>query len=621
MQNDSFFNKLIEGLGVRAKIGCKKNGFSNMSGHLHYLYILLILCIILFGLNIWGYPLIDVDEPRYMETAREMLFKPGDWITPHFNYLIRFDKPPLYYWLIVSGFKLFGVHEWVGRAISGLAATGIVVGCYLAVRKLLSEKPAFIAGLIIATMAEIFLIGRWAVTDMTLTFWMCSTTLLLFIGLRQNAKAFLWAGIAAGFGMLTKGPIALLLPGVIAVLYTVLFERQNWRWLISKYLIGGIVLSIIIALPWYMACHMANPETFIPAFFGLHNITRFTQTVSGHTGGWGYYVPVILIGAFPWTLCFAPLLLHLKHYLQQTHEQGAAGKALFQYSLIWFITVVIFFTLAQTKLLTYILLCFPALGITCALLFDYVQQQEIDNKLSTENKRIMRLTVLSVFLPYLFILSVLFIFLSYQQLYPAVADVLQYCNIPLLSFGLMVLLLIGLLTIGLNHYKGSKWLFNGLLTQAVILYLIVATQVLPAIAHERQADLVTLVKKARADHAILATWQSKRPSLVFYSEQKVYYLQLDCFHSKEDEVDDIASPPQNTIRFLSKPLPKPDLSIYKPDRPIYLVLKTRSVDNLKALLKKQQIAPQAILAQGPHISLMLLDKLPKKACLRKDINQ
>lgn len=585
-----------------------------------YPVLLILLCLVLFGLNIWGYPLIDVDEPRYMETAREMLFKPGDWITPHFNFLIRFDKPPLYYWLIASGFKVFGVHEWVGRAISGLSATGIVFGVYLSVSKLLNRKVAFIAGLIIATMAEVVLIGRWAVTDMTLTFWMCGATLSLYLGLKRHPKYFLLAGILAGFGMLTKGPIALLLPGVIAVIYTLLFERQQWKWLISKQLISGIILSIIIALPWYVACHLANPVTFIPTFFGLHNITRFTQTVSGHTGGWGYYIPVVLLGAFPWTLCFAPLALSLKTLLfDKTKSQQAD---LLKYSLIWFITVFLFFTVAQTKLLTYILLCFPALGIICALLFDHWMTQYKAAELPVETRRILNLSVLSVMLPYLFALGMILVLLACQAQYPAISAILSYCNLPLVQGCILLVFVLAVMTLILALNKGPKWLFYGLLTQSVLLYSLTAMQLIPAIAFERQSDLMAIVKRAQADHAILATWQSKRPSMVYYNEDKVYYLQMRCFHSDEDrdtllKTSELGASPA----LMSKALPNQQQSIYKPDRPIYLVFKTRELQNFENHLGKH--ARTKLLVQGPHVSAMSVHwaELPSLACLRKDINQ
>lgn len=484
-----------------------------------YFWILLVLCVLAFMTNLHGYPLFDVDEPRYMETAREFLYPPYDWITPHFNWMTRFDKPILFYWLLASSFKLFGVTEWAGRIVSAIAGTLTVLGVYEFTKIFSSRKQAFLTGLILITTAEFGVVSRWAITDMTLCFFMVFTTMCLFLAIERNRSWAILGGMFCGLGLLTKGPVALALPGGIALLYTLISRREQCSWLWHWKTLLGIVLALFIAFPWYYLVNQANPTEFIQKFFLLHNIERFTGVVSAHAGPWWYYVPIFLCGGLPWTfLLFSKKnYFALKNTLQtkgQTLWQGfRAQPAYIQFAWIFFLLTFIFFSAAGTKLLTYIITVFPATAILFA--FYYPKQYR------------------------------------YKTLY-------------------------------------------SIATGFLILKLLVNFVGFPLAAQIKQGDMLAFSQLAIEQDATLATYDCKRPSLVYYSKSRIYVL------VPKNKAADYPPESQDT-QFYSQ-------------KPVFVVLKTRQETEFLEQYSAER------LKKGTMFSLFRLNH-PQNVPLRKDINQ
>src|SRR5574337_1529199 len=141
--------------------------------------LLLSASVLLFFYRLDSLSLFDADEPAYAEAAREMLIS-GDWITPHFNFQPRFDKPILIYWLIALAYKGFGIGEYAARFWSAVFATGLTLSIYLFGRQRLGHRGASIAALAFATNIGTVALARAAVTDMTLVFCMTWTLFCFF---------------------------------------------------------------------------------------------------------------------------------------------------------------------------------------------------------------------------------------------------------------------------------------------------------------------------------------------------------------------------------------------------------------------------------------------------------
>ena len=172
----------------------------------------------------------------------------------------------------------------------------------------------------------------------------------------ESKKALYLAFAAAGFGMLTKGPIAVIIPFAVTFLFS-LQERSLKRWLSMLFNPAGIVLFLAIALPWYLLEYHDQGMAFIEGFFFKHNINRFNSSLEGHSGSLFYYIPVIILGLMPFTGLFFTLLFNLKSLLSDRVNR---------FLLIWASFVFLFFSLSGTKLPHYMIYGYTPLFILMA---------------------------------------------------------------------------------------------------------------------------------------------------------------------------------------------------------------------------------------------------------------
>lgn len=332
-----------------------------------WLSIALILCVagILMFTFLGTHPLLDPDEPVYAETAREML-QFEDFISPRIYGDFWYDKPPMYYWLVAAAFKVLGFGEFAARFPSAFLAVSGAVLVYLAGRKLFNERAGLLAALVLATSLEYFYLGNAAVTDMTLTFFL-TAALLAFL----HRQYYLLYGCTA-LAVVTKGPIALFFCGVIISLYLIVTGSLNR--IKTMKLISGSVLFALIALPWYVAMYSLHGIAFIDTFLGFHNVTRFLQPEHASGAIWYYYIPVLILGFFPWSA-----------FLVQAFFTGIKEKGEYRntciFLVIWAAVVFLFFSLSQTKLVSYILPMYPPLALLTGYYFDKVWTAQRDKAL------------------------------------------------------------------------------------------------------------------------------------------------------------------------------------------------------------------------------------------------
>jgi 4-amino-4-deoxy-L-arabinose transferase-like glycosyltransferase len=156
--------------------------------------------------------------------------------------------------------------------------------------------------------------------------------------------------------MLTKGPIALIIPLAVTFLFS-LQERSLKQWLRMIVNPTGIILFLAIALPWYLLEYLYQGMAFVEGFFFKHNISRFNSSFEGHSGSLFYYVPVIMLGLMPFTGLFFTLLFNIKPLLSDRMNR---------FLLIWFAFVFLFFSLSGTKLPHYMIYGYTPLFILMA---------------------------------------------------------------------------------------------------------------------------------------------------------------------------------------------------------------------------------------------------------------
>ncbi|MBM94797.1 MAG: hypothetical protein CMI09_02965 [Oceanospirillaceae bacterium] len=307
---------------------------------------LVAFVVALLGLNLGGFLLFDHDEGAFSEATRGM-FERGDFITTWLNDRVRFDKPILIYWLQAVSISLFGTEVWAFRLPSVLAGLGWVLGIFVFTRRHLSHDSAIAAALIAAGALGINMISHVATADALLNCLLSGTLLAIYHYSQEPSNRTLYLiYLLMGLGVLTKGPVAVAIPLLAAVPYY-LSVGMTQLLLKALFFIPGWALLLAVAAPWYIAEYIAQGQAFIDGFFLKHNVNRFNNAMEGHDGGFLFY-PLVL----PFLLApFGALLLRSLG----SAKSAIAGDSLNRFLWIWFLVVLVLFSIASTKLPHYIL--------------------------------------------------------------------------------------------------------------------------------------------------------------------------------------------------------------------------------------------------------------------------
>jgi len=314
--------------------------------------LLLALVAALLLLRLGTVPLIGPDEPRYARVAVEMQ-RASTWVRPTLQGEPWLEKPPLYYWMAGAAFRVFGETEAAAR-LPSIAALLLLTGATaLFGARLYGSAAGLHAGFVAGTALLPFAYGRAATMDMLLA--ATVTVAIGLLGLRllgiAGRTAVVAAATAAGLATLAKGPLGLLLPGLVIGGY--LLTTREWRSLRELLAPGALVALGIVAVPWYAAILRDQGERFVSVFLLNHNLERFTSTIHNHPGPFWYYLPVLLAGLFPWSGLAVPGFLCLTPRASLTDR----------FVLLWLALPLVFFSLAGSKLPGYVLPCVPPLAI------------------------------------------------------------------------------------------------------------------------------------------------------------------------------------------------------------------------------------------------------------------
>ncbi len=320
---------------------------------------LLLLALISFALLVLPnglYSAFDKDEPKYLEAAYEMV-KSGDFITPYYNYEYRFDKPILIYWLIALGYKIFGINEFGGRFFVSLFGVFTVFLLYWWLSRWKDERFAFWSSMVLLSLLDFIVMSSVAMPDIVLTFFMTGALVFFFEGFhRKNRNFYRLAFLFSGLATLTKGPVGLALPGLVAVIYLIL-RRSLIKTLKEIPWITGLSIYLAVVLPWYGAILYKHGYQFFKDFIVFHNIHRFTGKIPGHPTAWWYYLANYFWLFLPFSLFFPFAVYRI------LKEKRNLGDDILEFSLVWFFTVFLFFQVAHTKLAHYLLPSFPAFSV------------------------------------------------------------------------------------------------------------------------------------------------------------------------------------------------------------------------------------------------------------------
>jgi 4-amino-4-deoxy-L-arabinose transferase-like glycosyltransferase len=334
-------------------------------------------CAFLFFYGLGQFGLIGADEPRYAQVARGMLER-RDWITPILGGHVWLEKPPLYYWQAMVAYAIFGVNDVAARIPSACDATLLVIAVYLFFRKFRRGVEAD-AALITASCAGVIGYARAASMDMPLAA-SFSVGMLSWWAWRESGKKIYLSlfYIFMALGMLAKGPVAPFLAASVIVLFA-LGARES-RLVLRTVWLPGILLFFAIALPWYVAVQVRNPQ-FFREFILEHNLARYSSDLYHHRQPFWYYLPVTALALVPWVVfVVAAFVEPVRIWWAERKTVSLEPDLEWQFSLFascWLVVPVIFFSISQSKLPGYIL---PAIPAGAVLLADYLRQRLADNE-------------------------------------------------------------------------------------------------------------------------------------------------------------------------------------------------------------------------------------------------
>jgi 4-amino-4-deoxy-L-arabinose transferase-like glycosyltransferase len=308
--------------------------------------ILPLLFLYLFNLGSTGF--LGPDEPRYASIGREMA-RSHDFVTPRLDGSAWFEKPPLLYWTtaIARGVKL--PDEWAARLPIALMSLAFLWFFFGVLEREFSARTAVAATAILATSAGWMAYSFAAVPDLPMTAALGAAMLIALFDTRldtfhrQRTNPGYWAGGLLGLAILAKGFVPVVL---FAPLFLIARRKR----------LTMIVGCIVVAAPWYLLCWARNGSTFWHEFFWKHHVQRFLTPLLEHVQPWWYFLPVILLGLFPWTP-LAALLLRGKTY-DDVRVRSLA---------LWLLYALLFFSVAKNKLPGYVLPLMPPLAIVLAV--------------------------------------------------------------------------------------------------------------------------------------------------------------------------------------------------------------------------------------------------------------
>jgi 4-amino-4-deoxy-L-arabinose transferase-like glycosyltransferase len=316
------------------------------------------------------------------------MIEANDFVNPTFNYLPRFNKPVLSYWIVAGFYKVFGVSVAVQRLAIALGAM-IIIGCayvLASVSEPASPKPdagsgkraagsgkpeagsrtreaALWAAVGLAAAPRLVMFARRIFIDIWVSAFMALTLTFFALSERYPERRRLFLSlmyVAVGFGVLTKGPVAIALPALAFGLY--LLVRGELRRITTFMIPIGVVIVAVIVVPWYFALYREHGWTYISSFLINENVERFTQGAGVRQPRpiW-FYLPVVLSDSFPWSLLL-PVAIAISWRQRSLAHRSLGENGPDTLLWCWIGAIVGFFSLSAGKQDLYIFPIVPAVG-------------------------------------------------------------------------------------------------------------------------------------------------------------------------------------------------------------------------------------------------------------------
>lgn len=460
-----------------------------INNHMLRIGALFLLTVLSYGFYNAYLPITDPVESNYVLSAITMI-KHNSWISPMIYDQVWYDKPPLTYWALMISYKLFGISDFTSRIPNTLIAGGSVALMYHLVYRIKESKHiAVISALLLFSALQFWYISHAVITDGFLFFFSLAIFGYSYLAFTKKDTSFMVKAYgAAALAVVTKGPVGIVLPGLILFLFVAM------RWFTQKdtndYTLTndikllfnplGILLFIVLASPWYIAMYSIHGQEFISGFLGLHNMERALVSEHPKFNVWYYYLIIVPLALLPWTPAVIYRLKRIK-WKQNFYLLGA----------IWFVVIVLFYSLVATKYITY---TFPAI-IPCIIWGAEAITNSFHNK-KTSFKYIVTIPLAIYVL----------LFLVASIVTP------ELDSIPLI----VALILIVLFTLLTKQYYNNKLpLSISLTTPLTILYTAITITVAPILFNQSGLQFKPYIESNTQPTYIYGTYYT---SILYYTE-------------------------------------------------------------------------------------------------------
>ncbi|MFN4263746.1 MAG: ArnT family glycosyltransferase [Thioalkalivibrionaceae bacterium] len=468
-----------------------------------------------FFLALGSVALFDLDEGAFTAATWEMSERGSYWFT-YLNGEPRFDKPIFSYWMQALSVATLGADEWSYRLPSAVAATLWVVLVVRFVREFFDRTSAVLAGVVLAGMLAVSVIGRAATADAWLNLFLTGAMLSAWrfhayfdADPAATRRIALWTYAFMGLGFLTKGPVAVVVPVAVMVLFwaslplrfgsSAPVAARSWRWedgwqrfKAALWQPMGWALFVAIVGPWYAIAIALEGWAFIDGFFLTHNLSRYTETFESHGGHLAYYVLALPLIVLPFTAWLIPVVRRAPRDLKAT--------GLMRWLWLWFGFVFVFFSFSNTQLPHYLLY-----GIVPVAILIARARHGVDGRLGALWAILPLLALVSLFLA----LPAIVAGVDLAEQRPLVAAQLAHAQKRLAETSMTVPLLVAIILIVLAWWMRNK-VWRLLLVLGLLQASLLALWLAPLAAEIRQAPVRDLAQMSRVlappERAVLTQW-------------------------------------------------------------------------------------------------------------------
>jgi 4-amino-4-deoxy-L-arabinose transferase-like glycosyltransferase len=498
----------------------------------------LLLTVVVFSLylfNIWNYDLWSPDEPRYSEVAREMLIE-GNWIIPHLNQEIYYEKPPLYFRMIAAFSALIGKMTVTTVRLPGIILASLLIGLlsYYYGSKL-GRRVGILTGIVLATIGNYFWFAMRVNLDIPLIF--CTTIAMILLYEQLEDKDSCWKSCLAflliGIGSLVKSPVALL-PVVVILIYTAITKElsklKNIAWF------KGLLFFTVVVGTWIaLIFKVAGYDYFKVAV--LDQLLEYSTGAQGHPNPFYYYLINFPIEALPWTIFLIPAA----YYLWKKRD---SLPKIVGFNCIWVMSILIILSFVGSKRGIYLLQVYPAFALLISWYFSEFAKKNIES--------LKGLKIPALIFGTLILIVGVFLALQGNELLNKEFNssmIREYGFTTVVKSLSLFFIIWGLLFISLLFQKSSKRIFIVTVAFSVVLILVMKLIIMPRVnlvKSERYLaeDLATLQV---ADEEV-GLWGSHNNDSGFIFYNGIYY---DYIFKSEEEVERFLSSSENVILIVS----------------------------------------------------------------------